>query len=380
VTDLATTEAQTSKVTVDLGERSYDVLIGRDLITGAGEILKPVLNAPRTVIVTDKTVNDLHAQPLEESLTKAGIVHDKVVLPPGEKTKSFHELERLVDDLLEMGVERSTTLIALGGGVIGDITGFAASILLRGVNFIQIPTTLLAQVDSSVGGKTGVNTAQGKNLVGAFHQPRLVLADISALDTLPEREFLAGYAEVVKYGLIDDPDFFSWLEENGEAARDGDSHARQYAVEASCRAKARVVAADEREAGVRALLNLGHTFGHALEGMTGYGPDLLHGEAVAMGMAMAFDLSARLGLCPPEDAERVHDHLRLVGLPDGPSALPHLSRRWSTDAMRGFFALDKKVSEGRFTFILARAIGQAFLTQDVAPDSLNAILEESLAA
>ncbi|HIF08956.1 MAG TPA: 3-dehydroquinate synthase [Sneathiellales bacterium] len=380
MTGLSSAKDNVSTITVELGARSYDILIGRNLVADAGNLVKPYLKRPRAVIVTDKTVNELHAQTLEESLAFAGIAHDKVVLSPGEKTKSLQELERLLNDLLEMGVERNDTLIALGGGVVGDITGFAAAILLRGINFIQIPTTLLAQVDSSVGGKTGVNTVQGKNLIGAFHQPRLVLADIGTLDTLPLRDFLAGYAEVVKYGLINDADFFGWLENNGTAMRDGNFDARRYAVKISCRAKSRIVAADEREGGVRALLNLGHTFGHALEGMTGYGPDLLHGEAVAVGMAMAFDLSSRLGLCPPEDTERVHAHLRQMGLPDSPSALAHEAQHWNSETMRGFIALDKKVSEGRFTFILARAIGQAFITQDVAPESLNALLEESLAA
>ena len=271
-------------------------------------------------------------------------------------------------------------VVAVGGGIVGDTAGFVAATYLRGVPFVQCPTTLLAMVDASVGGKVGVNVPQGKNLVGAFHQPRLVLADIGVLDTLPQREFLAGYAEVVKYGLINDAEFFGWLEKNGEGVRNGSNGLRQYAVEQSCRAKARVVAADERESGVRALLNLGHTFGHALESMSGYGSGLLHGEGVAIGMCMAFDLSVRLDLCPHEDATRVHEHLRLMGLPDRPSALPHLARRWSADAMQKYIAKDKKVSDGRFTFILAHAIGRSFITQDVAQDALTALLEESLVA
>jgi 3-dehydroquinate synthase len=373
-------DQEISKVALDLGPRSYEILIGHGLLVEAGNRLRPLLGRPRTVIVTDKTVNDLHSQELERALDAANIAHDKIVLPPGEKTKSFHQLERLINDLLEMGVERADTLIALGGGVIGDITGFAAAVLRRGIDFVQIPTTLLAQVDSSVGGKTGVNTAHGKNLMGAFHQPRLVLADISVLNTLPEREFLAGYAEVVKYGLIDDVEFFEWLEQHAEDVRAGDPDARRHAVEISCRAKARVVAADEREGGQRALLNLGHTFGHALEGMTGYGSELLHGEAVAIGMAMAFDLSAQLGLCAEIDAERVHLHLQRIGLPDSPSALPHLADRWNPTDMLQFIAQDKKVADGRLTFILTRGIGNAFITQDVTVAQLNTLLEESLAA
>ncbi len=374
------THPELSKVSLELGPRSYDILIGHNLIADAGDRLRSLLKRRRTVIVTDKTVNDLHSQALEQSLERAGIEHDKIVLPPGEKTKSLHTIERLLDDLLVMGVERSDALIALGGGVVGDIVGFAAAILRRGIEFVQIPTTLLAQVDSSVGGKTGVNTPQGKNLVGAFHQPRLVLADIGVLDTLSEREFLAGYAEVLKYGLIDDPEFFAWLEQNSGAVISGDPSARQRAVEVCCRAKARVVAADERESGVRALLNLGHTFGHALESMAGYGQDLLHGEGVSIGMVMAYDLSVRLGLCPQEDADRVRDHLLKVGLPVSPAAVPCLRNHWSPDRMLGYIAQDKKVSDGRFTFILARGIGKAFITQDVNVETLNAVLEDSLAA
>jgi 3-dehydroquinate synthase len=374
------TTPKSSEVSVDLGSKSYDIVIGHGLVAEAGERIGAVLARPRTVIITDKTVNDLHAGGLEESLARAGVDHDKIILPPGEKTKSLHHTERLLDDLLEMGVERNESLVAMGGGVIGDLAGFTAAVLRRGIDFVQIPTTLLAQVDSSVGGKTGVNTAQGKNLVGAFHQPRLVLADVALLDTLPEREFLAGYAETVKYGLIDDANFFSWLENNVNAVRNGDPGARQHVVETSCRAKARVVAADERESGVRALLNLGHTFGHALEAMAGYGPDLLHGEAVSIGLVMAFDLSARLGLCPAQDADRVRHHLEEAGLPTGPSEIPSLRQHRSSDDMLRYIAQDKKVADGRFTFILARGIGDVFITQDVDGKALNSLLEESLAA
>lgn len=374
------TDSDLTKVSLELGPRSYDILIGQGLLASAGERVRPLLRRPRATIVTDATVDELHAAALEQSFERADIMHSKVVLAPGEKTKSMPVLEQLLDDLLALDVERTDTLIALGGGVIGDITGFAAAILRRGIDFVQIPTTLLAQVDSSVGGKTGVNTAQGKNLVGAFHQPRLVLADTGVLDTLPEREFLTGYAEVVKYGLIDDPDFFAWLEQNSGALIAGDSDARRRAVETSCRAKARVVSADERESGARALLNLGHTFGHALEAMADYGPELRHGEAVAIGMVMAFGLSVRLGLCPPEDAAKVRHHLEQVGLPVSPAAIPCLREQWSPDRMIDYIAQDKKVSEGRATFILARGIGKSFITQDVDKSALLSLLEDSLAA
>ncbi len=284
--------------------------------------------------------------------------------------------------LLDQRPDRKTTLVALGGGVVGDLTGFAASVLLRGVDFIQVPTTLLAQVDSSVGGKTGINTRHGKNLVGAFYQPRLVLADTDVLDTLPRRELLAGYAEVAKYGLIDDPAFFEWCENNAADLLNGDAAKRTYAIEQSCRAKARVVAADERETtDLRALLNLGHTFAHALEAETGFGPDLLHGEAVGAGMAMAFDLSAKLGLCPAGDAQRVRAHLGAVGLPVRLRAIGgDNKRRWDAarliDHMRG----DKKAEAERLTFVLARGIGKAFVTRDVDEGQLRGLLDAAVAA
>src|SRR6266702_6524265 len=287
------------RLRVELGERGYDILVGPGLIGRAGAEILPLLRRRQAVIVTDETVARHHLAPLRASLAKHGIAERTVVLPPGEGTKDLAHFGRLVDDILAGGVERRTMLVALGGGVVGDIAGFAAATLLRGIDFVQVPTTLLAQVDSSVGGKTGINTRHGKNLVGAFYQPRLVLADTDVLDTLPKREMLAGYAEVAKYGLIDAPEFFAWCEKNGAAVLSGDAAKRTYAIEQSCLAKACIVAADERETtDLRALLNLGHTFGHALEAETGFGPDLLHGEAVGAGMAMAFDLSARIGLCP----------------------------------------------------------------------------------
>jgi 3-dehydroquinate synthase len=324
----------------------------------------------------------LHLTRLRAALDGSGIAHQSVILPPGEHTKDFSFLQKLTGDLLEIGIERSTVLIAFGGGVIGDLAGFAAAVLLRGIDFVQVPTTLLAQVDSSVGGKTAIDMPQGKNLVGAFHQPRLVLADVDLLKTLPKREVLAGYAEVVKYGLINDPAFFEWLETNGEAVVRIDAAAARQAVATSCRAKAAVVAADEREQGDRALLNLGHTFAHALETETGYGPDLLHGEAVAVGTALAFDLSARLGLCPAADAARVRRHLRAVGLPGalGDIKTPGGQRRWNVGALLAHMGRDKKVRDGKVTFILARGIGRAFQAPGIDLATVEAVLAEAAAA
>jgi 3-dehydroquinate synthase len=354
-------------VRVDLGGRGYDIAIGPGLIDRAGELSAKLLARPRVIIVSDDVVAERYGGRLFSSFKRAGVEASIVVVPAGERSKEFDTFSGLMNALLDQRPDRKTTLVALGGGVVGDLAGFAASVLLRGVDFIQVPTTLLAQVDSSVGGKTGINTRHGKNLVGAFYQPRLVLADTDALDTLPRRELLAGYAEVVKYGLIDDPAFFQWCESNAAALLAGDAAKRAYAIEQSCRAKARIVAADERETGdLRALLNLGHTFAHALEAETGFGPDLLHGEAVGAGMAMAFDLSARLGLCPAADAQRVRTHLGAVGLPVRLRAIGgDNKRRWDAvrliDHMRG----DKKATAGRLTFILARGIGKAFVTRVV---------------
>lgn len=369
-------------VPVSLGDRSYDVLIGAGLLARAGETISPLLKRPFVPIVTDETVAALHLDTLTTSLDAAGIKSVPIILPPGEATKSFSHLEELLAALMDAGVERSDMIIAFGGGVIGDLAGFAAAILRRGVDFIQIPTTLLAQVDSSVGGKTAIDVPQGKNLVGAFHQPRLVLADTSVLGTLTMRDLRAGYAEVVKYGLIDDPDFFAWLEANGPALVDGDGDLRAEAVRHSVAAKARVVAADEREGGQRALLNLGHTFGHALETAAGYSGDLLHGEAVAAGMGIAFDVSVHLGLCPAEDASRAKAHLRATGLPAG---IADLEKRNSldvpeTDELIRLMGQDKKVSGGRITFILARGIGKSFIDNDVNMEQVAQILSKRQAA
>jgi 3-dehydroquinate synthase len=319
-----------------------------------------------------------HLAPLRESLDEAGIASAVVEIAPGEGSKEFDGFEAVANAILDIAPERGSVLIALGGGVVGDLAGFAASVILRGIDFIQIPTTLLAQVDSSVGGKTGINTRHGKNLIGSFHQPRLVLADTAALDTLPRRELLAGYAEIVKYGLLGDAAFFAWLEANGGAVIAGDQAARRRAVTTSCQAKAGIVAGDERETGSRALLNLGHTFAHALEADTGFGARLLHGEAVAIGIVLAFDLSVRLGLCPAADAARVRRHFAAVGLPTGLDAVA--GHGWSSGGLLSHMRQDKKVRDGRITFILARRIGDAFIARDVALSDVEALLESAIAA
>jgi 3-dehydroquinate synthase len=365
-------------VTVGLGDRSYDIVVGSGLLAEAGALIGPYLKRPRTFVVTDTNVAALHLEPLRRALEAAGIETGAHVLPPGEQTKSFRHLEDLVGVMLDARLERRDRVIALGGGVIGDLTGFAASILRRGIDFIQMPTTLLSQVDSSVGGKTGINTRQGKNLVGTFHQPCLVLADTAVLDTLPGRELGAGYAEVLKYALIRDPAFFEWLEGNGADVLAGDRAARAHAVAVSCRAKAEVVAADEFETGDRALLNLGHTFGHALEAETGYSDRLLHGEGVAIGMVLAFELSARLGLCDRQAPALVRAHLRRLGLPASPADIP--GPRLDARRLVGHMAQDKKVKDGRVAFVLARGIGRAFLSSDVAAADVEALLDEALLA
>jgi 3-dehydroquinate synthase len=366
--------SHTETVAVSLGARSYDILIGPGLVARAGAEIAARLPGARAAIITDENVAAVHLAPLAASLEAAGIAASPVVLPAGEKTKSFEALQAVVDAVLAARLERGDVVVALGGGVIGDLAGFAAGIVRRGMSFVQMPTSLLAQVDSSVGGKTGINTARGKNLVGVFHQPRLVLADADVLDTLPEREFRAGYAEVAKYGLIDRPDFFAWLEENWREVFSG-GPARTRAIAESCRAKADVVARDEFETGDRALLNLGHTFGHALEAATFYdGARLVHGEGVAIGMALAHRFSARMNLASPDDAMRVEAHLRDVGLPwriaDIPGALP------DADGLMAFIAQDKKVSRGALTFILTHGIGRSFVARDVPASEVLSFLKE----
>jgi 3-dehydroquinate synthase len=371
--------ASLDTVRLDLGARSYDILVGDGVLSDAGERIAAITKGRAPIVVTDANVAPLHLDGLNAAMIEAGIAPSPaIILPAGEKTKDFGHFQTLLDDILGRGIERSTVLLALGGGVIGDITGFAAASALRGVDFIQVPTTLLSQVDSSVGGKTGINSRHGKNLIGAFHQPRLVIADTATLDTLPKREVLAGYAEVVKYGLIRLPDFFTWLESNGQRVVDGDSAARRHAVTTSCRAKADIVGVDERESGDRALLNLGHTFGHALEAATGFGQTLLHGEGVSIGMVLAFDLSVKLGLCPVEDAQRARAHLASVGLPVRPTDIPGVA--WNVDELIRSMAKDKKVSDGRITFILANGIGKAFTRRDVDAEAVRAVLTESVAA
>ena len=364
------------RVGVALGARSYDVLIGPGLLADAGRHIAPLLARPRVAVICDETVAGLHLDALRAGLDRAGVRMDALALPPGEATKGWPQFSRAVEWLLEAQVERRDMVVALGGGVIGDLAGFAAAVMRRGVRFVQVPSTLLAQVDSSVGGKTGINTAQGKNLVGAFHQPSLVLADTGLLDTLPLRDLLAGYGEVVKYGLLGDAGFFAWLERNGPALASGNGAARQTAVRRSVEMKAGIVARDEHEAGERALLNLGHTFCHALEAATGYSQRLLHGEGVAVGCALAFELSARMGLCPQEVPSRVRAHLRSMGmkadLADIPGDLP------GAEALVALMGQDKKVMDGRLRFILARDIGAAFVCDEVPGDLLRAVLQDAL--
>ena len=352
----------TERVPVKLDNRGYDIHVGSGLLAQSGALVAPFARGIVPVI-TDKHVADLHLQTVLASLRAANLDAREIVLAPGEGTKSFAGLEHLSNTLLEMGIERGGLIVALGGGVIGDLTGFAAGILKRGIDFAQIPTTLLAQVDSSVGGKTAINTRQGKNLIGLFYQPRIVIADTDALSTLPARELRAGYAEVAKYGALGDADFFTWLESNGPKVLEGDKASRIRAVAHSCRMKADIVARDEREAGDRALLNLGHTFGHALEAATGFSDRLLHGEGVAVGMALAFRLSVRLGLCPAHDATRLEAHLRQVGLPSSIADIP--GERPAAPLLLEHMAHDKKASGGKLTFILARGLGKAFATKDV---------------
>lgn len=361
------------RLTVGLEERSYDIVIGEGLLAEAVSFLAPLKLQPKLFIITDKTVAALYLESFTVALTKAGYNVQAAVLEAGEQSKNFATLEYVLDSIMAHQPDRKSTLIALGGGVMGDLTGFAASILLRGVNFIQVPTTLLAQVDSSVGGKTGINTRFGKNLVGSFYQPRLVLADIALLASLPQRELLAGYAEVVKYALINQPEFFTWLETQEDAIKAGDKNVLAECVRVSCTSKAAIVEADEREGGVRALLNLGHTFGHALEAETGFGDRLLHGEGVAIGMIMAFQLSVKLGLCKPEDLARVEAHFKAVGLP---CYLQDIQANWGPEALLSHMYQDKKTEGGKLVFILARGIGQAFIARDVDAKDVLGLLKE----
>jgi 3-dehydroquinate synthase len=365
------------KLRVELGERAYEILVGPQLIEHAGREMLPLLRRRQAIIVSDEPVARHYLAALQDSLSKAGISHDSVLLPPGEETKDLDHFGRLAEEVLAIGIERGTMLVALGGGVVGDVTGFAAATLLRGIDFVQIPTTLLAQVDSSVGGKTGINTRIGKNLIGAFYQPRLVLADTATLASLPRRELLAGYAEIVKYGVIRDAEFFAWLETEGRAVCELAPEQLRRAVITSCAMKAEIVAGDEREEGDRALLNFGHTFGHALETETGFSSRLLHGEAVGLGMVLAFDFAARLGLVDPEEATRVRRHLADAGLPTqiaeiGLAGTP-------ADNLIRHMSKDKKVRDGRIALILPRRIGETFVMREAPADQLRGFLADAAA-
>ena len=357
---------------IDLN-RSYDIHIGSGLLGSCASLISPLLKRPFVAIVTDENVAKTHLESLTQTLDGDGITHVTKIMPPGEASKSFTGLEALVHWLLDNKVERQDIVIALGGGVIGDLTGFAAATLRRGVRFTQIPTTLLAQVDSSVGGKTGINVPQGKNLVGAFHQPSLVLADLDVLQTLPDREFRAGYAEIVKYAAICDRPFFDWLEDNLDALNNRNNDALSFAIAKSCQTKADIVAQDEKEHGARALLKLGHTFAHAYENLTGYSDNLLHGEAVGLGIAQAVQLSDHLGICPEADAQALVKHLAKAGLPVSQADVKGGPFK-ATDLVNAM-AQDKKVSQGVMTFILMKAIGEAFITNDVSATQLTAFLQ-----
>jgi 3-dehydroquinate synthase len=366
-------------VPVSLGARSYDIVIGRGVLGSLGTSVAALRPGAKTFVITDTNVARHTLAAAEAAFACAGLATQHMIVAPGETSKSYPVFEKVCEAILEAQIERDDLIVALGGGVIGDLAGFAAAVVRRGLDYVQVPTTLLAQVDSSVGGKTAIDSSQGKNLIGAFHQPILVLADTALLDTLPPREFRAGYAELVKYGLLGDAAFFDWLETNWRDVFAGNAggFAREHAVTVACRAKAAIVGRDERDTGERALLNLGHTFGHALEAACGFSERLLHGEAIAVGMALAFDFSARRGLLPADQAERVKRHLAAVGLPtrlsDIPGPLP------SIDRMMELIAQDKKVKRGTLTFILVRAIGSAFIESGVAESEVRAFLSEKLA-
>ncbi len=368
-------------VEVALGQRAYDIVIGRDVLSSLGQRIAALRPGARAAIVTDHTVARHWLAPAEQALHEAGIATSRIVVGEGEASKTYGVFGRVCEELIAARVERDDLVVALGGGVIGDLAGFAASVIRRGVDFVQVPTTLLAQVDSSVGGKTGINSPQGKNLIGAFHQPVLVVADTAVLDTLSQRQFRAGYAEVAKYGLLGDAGFFAWLEANCQDIFSGGA-AREHAVATSCRAKAAIVARDERESGERALLNLGHTFGHALEAATGFSDRLFHGEGVAVGMVLAAELSAELGLLAPEAAARIARHLAAVGLTTRPQDIAGFTQEGLADAdrMMELMAQDKKVKRGRLTFIVLEAIGRAAIRSDIDPAMVRDFLARKLGA
>ncbi|MES5488570.1 3-dehydroquinate synthase [Bradyrhizobium sp. INPA03-11B] len=372
-----------ASVTVDvaLGDRAYDIVIGRDVLASLGERVAALRPGVRTAIVTDRTVARHWLEPTEASLAAAGVPTSRIVVEEGEGSKSYATLTQVSEALIAAKIERNDLVIALGGGVVGDLAGFAAAILRRGVDFVQVPTSLLAQVDSSVGGKTGINSPQGKNLIGAFHQPVLVIADTSVLDTLSPRQFRAGYAEVAKYGILGDEAFFAWLETNHADIFAGGA-GREHAIATSCRAKAGVVSRDERETGERALLNLGHTFGHALEAATGFSDRLFHGEGVSVGMVLAAEFSAQLGMISPGDAARIARHLSAVGLPTRLQDIAGFAQEGlaDADALLALMAQDKKVKRGKLTFILLEAVGRAVIANNVEPQPVRDFLQAKLKA
>ncbi|MCC8959596.1 3-dehydroquinate synthase [Bradyrhizobium sp. Pear77] len=372
-----------ASVTVDvaLGDRAYDIVIGRDVLASLGERVAALRPGVRTAVVTDRTVAKHWLEPAEASLAAADVPTSRIVVEEGEGSKSYATLKQVSEALIAAKIERNDLVIALGGGVVGDLAGFAAAILRRGVDFVQVPTSLLAQVDSSVGGKTGINSPQGKNLIGAFHQPVLVIADTSVLDTLSPRQFRAGYAEVAKYGILGDAAFFAWLEKNHADIFSGGA-GREHAIATSCRAKAAIVSRDERETGERALLNLGHTFGHALEAATGFSDRLFHGEGVSVGMVLAAEFSAQLGMISSDDAVRIARHLSAVGLPTRLQDIAGFTQEGlaDADALLALMAQDKKVKRGKLTFILLEAVGRAVIANNVEPQPVRDFLQAKLKA
>ena len=366
-----------NKLRIDLKENSYDIIIEHGLLSNLGTLISQKFVKPKTFIVTDNNISVHWLEQTIESLSAQGISPKVLEVPAGENTKSFINLEKIIDQLLESKVDRDSLLIALGGGVIGDLAGFAGAVTLRGIKVVQVPTTLLSQVDSSVGGKTGINVRQGKNLVGSFYQPSLVAIDTQVLKTLPPRQLFSGYAEVVKYGLIKDCSFFDWLELNGKKVLEGDKLAQQFAIFTSCRIKAEIVEADEKEQDLRAILNFGHTFGHALEAEAGYDGNLLHGEAVSIGMVMAIELSKNLGYLSGQDAGRAIKYIRNIGLPTNIKSIKG-STSWNPDGLMQHMQHDKKVSNGQLRFVLLKGIGEAYLTADVEKKEVYSIIEKSL--
>jgi len=366
-----------NKLRINLKENSYDIIIEHGLLSELGALISKKFGKPKTFIVTDSNIAVHWLKQTIESLSAQGMSPKVLEVPVGESTKSFINLEKIIDQLLESKVDRDSVLIALGGGVIGDLAGFAGAVTLRGIKVIQVPTTLLSQVDSSVGGKTGVNVRQGKNLVGSFHQPSLVAIDTQVLQTLPSRQLFAGYAEVLKYGLIKDRSFFDWLELNGKKVLEGDKLAQQFAIFTSCRIKAEIVEADEKEKNLRAILNFGHTFGHALEAEAGYDGNLLHGEAVSIGMVLAIELSKSLGYLSGQDAGRAVEYIRNIGLPTNINSIEG-STSWHPDGIIQHMQHDKKVSNGQLRFVLIKSIGEAYLTADVERNDIYRVIEKSL--